>query len=98
MDRAAVASTASAAVVAHPATAEDVLAERYGIDEIDADQRRRRAIGGYDLDRAAAAIAAIGAIPARPRGGAIGIGQGAGGAHRPDNRRAHERGVRQETR
>src|SRR3546814_4543407 len=88
MDRAAVASTASAAVVAHPATAADVLAERYGIDEIDADQRRRRAIGGHDLDRAAAAIAAIGAIAARPRGGEIGLGKGDVGDARLDTRRA----------
>src|SRR3546814_16543021 len=82
MDRAAVASTASAAVVAHPATAADVLAERYGIDEIDADQRRRRAIGGHDLDRAAAALAAIGPIAAPPRGGETGPGKNGRGAGR----------------
>src|SRR3546814_17549881 len=79
--------SASAAVFPHPATAADVLAERYGIDEIDADQRRRRAIGGHDLDRAAAAIAAIGAIAARPRGGEIGLGKGDGGAASLDTRR-----------
>src|SRR3546814_12552250 len=88
MDRAAVASTASAAVVAHPATAADVLAERYGIDELDADPRRRRALGGHDRDRAPAALAALGATAARPPCGSLGRGPGACGSPSPDPPRA----------